>query len=197
VITVTASQGQARNQGNRTGSRRSTKAATAAQARGRARESATAGATVAEVEETPPQAAVHRDEAGQAERPETAAPTGQPAVALRFVDIRVPVPYVRVSRVSRPRVPLPSQHTIIVGAVRAADAVRDRIPARQDLIYYGGLGALAAFGVVEWPVAAAIGAGVWLVGRRGTRRESRPASEPKPGRTISTAKEPEPEPAAS
>ena len=47
--------------------------------------------------------------------------------------------------------------------------IRPDRPNGQRLLYYGGLGALAAFGVVDWPVAAAIGAGVWVAGRRGDR----------------------------
>ena len=36
-------------------------------------------------------------------------------------------------------------------------------------MYYGGLGVMAAVGVVEWPVAAALGAGLWLANRRSQR----------------------------
>jgi hypothetical protein len=50
---------------------------------------------------------------------------------------------------------------------------------RPDLlVYYGGLAALAAFEVIEWPVAAAIGAGLIVAARsreRGEVREQRPA----------------------
>lgn len=35
-------------------------------------------------------------------------------------------------------------------------------PTGRRILYYGGLGLLAAVGMVEWPVAAAIGAGVWV-----------------------------------
>jgi hypothetical protein len=41
-----------------------------------------------------------------------------------------------------------------------------QLPSPQRLIYYAGLGTLAAVGVIEWPVAAAIGVGVWLSGRQ-------------------------------
>ncbi|MEO3867604.1 hypothetical protein ABGB18_02105 [Nonomuraea sp. B12E4] len=48
------------------------------------------------------------------------------------------------------------------------------------LAYYGGLTALAAFEVIEWPVAAAIGAGLIVAERSRTRggevREQRPTS---------------------
>src|SRR5262245_12018121 len=41
-----------------------------------------------------------------------------------------------------------------------------QLPSPPRLIYYAGLGTLAAVGVIEWPVAAAIGVGVWIVGRQ-------------------------------
>ncbi|MFC6581350.1 hypothetical protein [Planomonospora parontospora] len=50
----------------------------------------------------------------------------------------------------------------VVGAARA---FLPALPSRERLAYYGGLGALAAFGLVEWPVAAAIGVGT-VIARR-------------------------------
>ena len=38
-----------------------------------------------------------------------------------------------------------------------------RLPPMDSLVWFGGLGALVAVGLVEWPVAAAIGAGHLLV----------------------------------
>ncbi|MBB5159650.1 hypothetical protein [Saccharopolyspora phatthalungensis] len=49
-----------------------------------------------------------------------------------------------------------------------AETVRGYLPSRQMMLFYGGLGALAALSVIEWPVAAAIGAGVALAQRSGT-----------------------------
>ncbi|MBB5159374.1 hypothetical protein [Saccharopolyspora phatthalungensis] len=49
----------------------------------------------------------------------------------------------------------------------AAETVRGYLPSGQMLAFYGGLGALTAFSVIEWPVAAAIGAGVALAQRAG------------------------------
>ncbi|HEX6871035.1 MAG TPA: hypothetical protein VF163_08055 [Micromonosporaceae bacterium] len=63
------------------------------------------------------------------------------------------------------RLHAPSAHRVR-GQVRwAAQAVRANLPSTDRLLYYGGLGALVAFGVLEWPVAAAVGAGVWLSAR--------------------------------
>ncbi|TML26972.1 MAG: hypothetical protein E6G35_10125 [Actinobacteria bacterium] len=54
-------------------------------------------------------------------------------------------------------------------AVHAAQVVRGYLPPPERLVYYGGLGVMAAVGVVEWPVAAALGAGLWLANRRSQR----------------------------
>ncbi|GGQ74949.1 hypothetical protein [Couchioplanes azureus] len=94
----------------------------------------------------------------------------------------IPVPFTGV-RIAVPHVPLPSQHDVVVGAVRASNVVRENTPSADQLLYYGGLGVLAAFGVVDWPVAAAIGAGVWIARRHGGERqeaETRRAPEPGP-----------------
>jgi predicted homoserine dehydrogenase-like protein len=56
---------------------------------------------------------------------------------------------------------------------RIAQVVRANLPSTERLMYYGGLTALAAIGVLEWPVAAAVGAGVWVAART-TRRAARP-----------------------
>ncbi|GAA3114069.1 hypothetical protein GCM10010466_01480 [Planomonospora alba] len=52
---------------------------------------------------------------------------------------------------------------------------RSFLPPRERLAYYGGLGALAAFGLLEWPVAAAIGVGTVIAqrSRGGGGEESR------------------------
>ena len=52
----------------------------------------------------------------------------------------------------------------------AADTVRSYLPSRQMTAWFGGLGLLAAFSVIEWPVAAAIGVGT-VVARRGGSQE--------------------------
>ncbi|WUH89482.1 hypothetical protein OG900_04480 [Streptomyces sp. NBC_00433] len=45
------------------------------------------------------------------------------------------------------------------------------LPSPERLAFYGGLGALALVGAVEWPVAAAIGAAT-VVARRGKREKA-------------------------
>ncbi|QUH03957.1 hypothetical protein HUO13_26870 [Saccharopolyspora erythraea] len=44
----------------------------------------------------------------------------------------------------------------------AANTVRSYLPSGKAMVFYGGLGALAAFDVLAWPVAAAIGVGTAL-----------------------------------
>ena len=41
---------------------------------------------------------------------------------------------------------------------------RIRLPAgrRGDVLWWGGLAAAAALGIVDWPVAALIAAGTWI-----------------------------------
>jgi hypothetical protein len=43
--------------------------------------------------------------------------------------------------------------------------VRRHAPPRERMLYYAGLGTLAAVDVLSWPVAAAIGGGVWIASR--------------------------------
>jgi hypothetical protein len=53
----------------------------------------------------------------------------------------------------------------------AVNTVQSSLPPVERLAYYAGLGALAALGIIEWPVAAAIGAGT-LLARRALRRDA-------------------------
>jgi len=75
--------------------------------------------------------------------------------------ITVPVPTLGVRSIH-----LAAPRAVMTGAMHGAagvsDAVRDRLPDSRHMLYYGGLGALAAFGVLSWPAAAAIGSGVWI-----------------------------------
>jgi hypothetical protein len=41
---------------------------------------------------------------------------------------------------------------------------RVRIPG--NVLWWGGLAAVAALGIVDWPVAALVGAGTWVAERR-------------------------------
>ena len=52
-------------------------------------------------------------------------------------------------------------HPILI----TADGVRVQTPPVEDLIFYVGVGALAAAEIIEWPVALVLTAGHLLVGR--------------------------------
>lgn len=62
----------------------------------------------------------------------------------------------------RPDVRLPGRADVegMVGSVLGG--VRENLPPPEQMVYYGGLATLAAFSVIEWPVAAAIGVGTAL-----------------------------------
>jgi hypothetical protein len=47
----------------------------------------------------------------------------------------------------------------------AVRVVRSSLPTPRRALYYGGLAALAAFSVIDWPVAAAIGVGTEIARR--------------------------------
>lgn len=85
----------------------------------------------------------------------------------------VPVPVI-TPRLTVHRVHMPMSGR---GVANAGKAVTSSVPAPEGLVYYAGLGALTAFGVVEWPVALAIGVGVGIARRRGRSGERRPAQE--------------------
>lgn len=73
----------------------------------------------------------------------------------------VPVPHVSVSHVPvpRPRLRLPS-------------GTRDR------LLWWGGLAAVAAAGVVDWPVAALVAAGSWVAEQSAKERSAKAGQKP-------------------
>jgi type IV secretory pathway TrbD component len=71
---------------------------------------------------------------------------------------------------------LPTPRNLVSGA--APGAIRDRLPDRKHVLYYGGLGALAAFGVLSWPTAAVIGTGVWIAGRACANGQKHGEDEP-------------------
>jgi hypothetical protein len=77
----------------------------------------------------------------------------------------------RAPRLHMPAIPSPRE------AVRVADEATSFLHPRSRLLYYGGLGVAAAVGVIDWPVAIAVGAGVAVAqksrqetGGRSTRR---------------------------
>ncbi|KUN82681.1 hypothetical protein AQJ66_21295 [Streptomyces bungoensis] len=78
---------------------------------------------------------------------------------LRTLHPPVPVPYVTKEE--------------LTSTARAATARMPGTPPVKDLAFYGGLGALAVAGALEWPVALAVGGATWLVrsGRKERKRK--------------------------
>jgi hypothetical protein len=79
----------------------------------------------------------------------------------------------RAPELHMPHVPTPRE------MVRAAGSARTLLPPRDKMLYYGGLGVAAAVGVIEWPVAVAVGAGMAIAQRarrEDTTRRSRTSS---------------------
>jgi hypothetical protein len=63
---------------------------------------------------------------------------------------------------------------VVAQARWAAQALLANLPPRDRLLYYGALGVAATVGAIEWPVAAAAGAGVWVAMRGRERVRARP-----------------------
>ncbi|MFE1882034.1 hypothetical protein [Streptomyces diastatochromogenes] len=77
-------------------------------------------------------------------------------------------------RTLHPPVPVPYlTKEEMTSTARAAASRLPATPAAKDLAFYGGLGALAVAGALEWPVALAVGGATWLVrsGRKKTEEE--------------------------
>jgi hypothetical protein len=109
--------------------------------------------------------------------PGTAQEPGNPLLDLNLPFLRVQV---RPPDMHLPHVELPHLSRRDMG--HAVDIARTFLPPPERIMYYGGLGALAAFGLLEWPVAAAIGAGTMIAQRTRSRDQrwsplSRPAGQ--------------------
>jgi hypothetical protein len=117
-----------------------------------------------------------RDE--QVETAETTEERAEGEPLVRWGHVAVPVPVgVHVPTPHLPHLPSSARNA----AKRTAfglGVVRANLPKPRQLVYYGALGGLAAVGAIEWPVAAAIGAGVWVASRTGWRRPARPGEAP-------------------
>jgi hypothetical protein len=84
----------------------------------------------------------------------------------------VPLTNVRVSLLGAT---VPGAHTAPEQTTRVVHGASSYLPPLERLLYYGGLGTAAVVGVVEWPVAVAVDAGVWVATRG--RRSAGVASE--------------------
>jgi hypothetical protein len=102
-----------------------------------------------------------------AERPARTRVRGRGSV----VPIPVLAPRIKVVRL---RVPPPG----LAYVEDAGRVVASYLPPPGRLAFYGGLGAAAVFGLIDWPVAAAIGLGT-VVARRAIGRGESPVTRPK------------------
>lgn len=106
-------------------------------------------------------------------QPRPSATTGTAAGPARELTLELPMVTVRIHppelRLPRPRVAMPRVNRQEVG--HAVDVARSLLPPPERVAYYGALGALAVAGVIEWPVAAAIGAGT-VIAQRARSKES-------------------------
>jgi hypothetical protein len=121
-------------------------------------------------------------DAGATDTPAAAGEGGGARTAtldLPFVKAQFRAPQIRV-----PRIPTPGRQEL--GA--AAHAVRSFLPSPADVLYFGGLAALAALEVIEWPVAAAIAVGTAVA--KSDRRSSDGAESDVSVRRRETAAEP-------
>jgi hypothetical protein len=94
-----------------------------------------------------------QDSEGSPERPSGEAQAGG---ERRTAHVNLPL---MSAEFRAPQMPKPGQ------LVQAAGAATSLLPPRDRLLYYGGLGTAALLGVIEWPVAIAIGAGIAIAQR--------------------------------
>jgi len=109
----------------------------------------------------PAKAAAGRAKAAAGPAKTAAQPTGgRTGMTVPLVNVRVPV-----LRAHVPGADMAKQQT-----KWAAQTMRSYLPPVERLLYYGGLGTAAVVGALEWPVAVAAGAGVWVATH--TRRQA-------------------------
>lgn len=70
---------------------------------------------------------------------------------MTTLPVPVVTPHMKVIHVPAPGMP------DVAGAGRS---LASHLPPREQIAYYGGLGLMAAVGMISWPVAAAIGVGI-------------------------------------
>ncbi|HEX2296984.1 MAG TPA: hypothetical protein VHH34_00450, partial [Pseudonocardiaceae bacterium] len=99
--------------------------------------------------------------------PETSAPGGGamqgaagagPSPPTATVNLPFVTATFRRPDLQLPQVRVPSMQEVS----SAAQAVQSYLPSGRKALYFGGLAAMTAFQIIEWPVALAIGAGAAL-----------------------------------
>jgi hypothetical protein len=88
---------------------------------------------------------------------------------MTTLPVPVVTPHMKVVHVPAPGMP------DVAGAGRS---LASHLPPRDQLAYYGGLGVMAAFGMLSWPAAAAIGVGIAIARHaRGAGNGAGPATD--------------------
>lgn len=95
----------------------------------------------------------------------TASAESKTTAATRSLPVLVPgvrVRHIPLPRIEMGHVPVPRVY------VPVPDVVRSRLPepTNNRLIWFGGLAGLAALGVIGWPVAGVVAAGMYVAERR-------------------------------
>jgi hypothetical protein len=97
----------------------------------------------------------------------------------------VPMPHIRMPVL---HVAGPAARSVLTNARWTTRTLASAVPDPKQLLYYGGVGALAALGMLDWPVAVAAGVGVWVATHTGRRAESRGPAEAPQGEQRATAR---------
>jgi hypothetical protein len=101
------------------------------------------------------------------------------------VTLRLPLVTAIVQVPRRPQLPHVGRRDV----AEAAGAARSLLPPPEQLLFYGGLGALAALEIIEWPIVAAVAAGTWVAQRGAGGRPERtvPAHRHEGATAVATA----------
>jgi hypothetical protein len=102
--------------------------------------------------------------------PEVHLPRSVPTPSLESVPL--------VGRLPRPHVPEAAKRQVM----GVAHVVGPQLPERSQLTFFAGLGVVAAAGLIEWPVAAAVAVGTVVArkaGRSSTPRSATSSSDSK------------------
>ncbi|MFC7384946.1 hypothetical protein [Sphaerisporangium rhizosphaerae] len=105
----------------------------------------------------------------QTSRESRGAPSGSTSNG-DLIQLDTPVVSLHVHRPHMPRMPRMPGMSRPSGARgqemnRAVETARTFLPPPERLMYYGGLGLLAALGLVEWPIAVVVGASTAIASR--------------------------------
>jgi hypothetical protein len=123
-----------------------------------------AGRKTAASAETPTRPETDQPRAGAGERVEAEKPV--PTAESQGMLARIPTPHVSVPHVALPQVSVPH--------VRRPSVRLPFTGRRGQVLWLGGLAVVAAFGVIDWPVAGAIAVGAYVAEQRSKAAKGQP-----------------------